>query len=109
MPIENNNALYASVRTLCRILDELNATDLASDLRGTLSGDSWDYGEVRDWGRCILHGYVNGIRRCPPFAVIDSERDSMRPQRQSNRWGRPAVRAEWACPGKCEGIAVRVS
>jgi len=50
MPIENNNALYASVRMLCRILDELNATDLVSDLRGTLSVSSLPgevLGEIR--------------------------------------------------------------
>lgn len=40
MTITNNNALYSSVRELCRILEELDASDLASDLRGALSVSS---------------------------------------------------------------------
>jgi len=50
MQIQDNNALYVSVRELCRILEELGATDLASDLRGTLSVSSLPgevLGEIR--------------------------------------------------------------
>jgi len=50
MPIEDNNALYASVLELCRILEELGATALAGDLRGALSVSSLPgevLGEIR--------------------------------------------------------------